>query len=285
MPHWLDKVIVLLSADTADLRELALIAGGDPRTFYHGVDPGRLELEEQDLRGIEFKRITREHVKDIHNSKSKEERLALLLDSILHNRSEGLRIIEAYADDNSIYANKSLDELKKALIAESETGKADNLALVRAVRRPLAHQLGDSRANLIYYFVKHLSKYPDIKAYLVKSYANTSSEDIDRYRSEIERHLAYDHPLESPTGATRVAAWMAEELKKQLHLYQEQTAKDIQRLFGKSFVYNNANGNPAISKSVLKEFNKLTKEDVVWSRGERYWRARIPTDKPGRQQD
>jgi len=82
-----------------------------------------------------------------------------------------------------------------------------------------------------------------------------------------------------------IALWMVEELKRRKFLYQEQTAWDIKRLFGKSFVYDNANGNPAISKSVLKEFTKLTKEDVVWSRGERYWRARIATDKPGRQQD
>lgn len=82
-----------------------------------------------------------------------------------------------------------------------------------------------------------------------------------------------------------VAAWMLEDLLQKKFLYQEQVAWDIQKRFGKSFVYDNANGNLAISKSVLKKFNELTKERVVWSRGERYWRARIPTDKPGRQQD
>ena len=82
-----------------------------------------------------------------------------------------------------------------------------------------------------------------------------------------------------------VAAWMVEELKTKKNLYQEQVAWDIKRRFGKSFVYDNANGNPAISKSVLKEFNKLTKENVVWSRSDRYWRARAASDKLGRQQD
>jgi len=89
---------------------------------------------------------------------------------------------------------------------------------------------------------------------------------------------------DTPTEAS-VAAWMVEELRRRKHLYQEQTAWDIKRLFGKSFIYDNANGNPAISKAVLKEFNKVTKEEVVWSRSERYWRVRMPTDKPGRQQD
>lgn len=89
---------------------------------------------------------------------------------------------------------------------------------------------------------------------------------------------------EAPTNAT-VAAWMIQELQSRKHLYQEQVAWDIKRLFGKSFVYDNANGNPAISKSVLKEFNKLTKDDVVWCRSDRYWRARAAWDKPGRQQE
>lgn len=89
---------------------------------------------------------------------------------------------------------------------------------------------------------------------------------------------------DAPTDAS-IAAWMVDELRQNKHLYQEQAAWDIQRNFGKAFVYVNTNGNPAISKGVLKEFNKLTKEGVVWSRSERYWRGRLPTDKPGRQQE
>jgi len=89
--------------------------------------------------------------------------------------------------------------------------------------------------------------------------------------------------MTGPTDAD-VAAWMVEELQRKSHLYQEEVAWDIQRKFGKPFVYDNENGNPAISPGVLKEFKKLT-PDVVWSRGERFWRARIASDKPGRQQD
>lgn len=88
------------------------------------------------------------------------------------------------------------------------------------------------------------------------------------------------HPIDAD-----VAAWMVEELGRKDHLYQEQAAWDIQRKFGRSFVYDNENGNPAISKSVLKHFNALTKDNVVWSRSERFWRTREANDKPGRMQD
>jgi hypothetical protein len=38
MKHWLQTVITLLEADTADLRELARIAGGNPKIFYRGIN-------------------------------------------------------------------------------------------------------------------------------------------------------------------------------------------------------------------------------------------------------
>lgn len=82
-----------------------------------------------------------------------------------------------------------------------------------------------------------------------------------------------------------VAAWMVEELQRRKHLYQEEAVWEIKKKFDNSFVYDNENGNPAISKSVLKEFKKLTADDVVWERGERCWRMRMATDKSGRQQD
>jgi uncharacterized protein DUF6953 len=67
---------------------------------------------------------------------------------------------------------------------------------------------------------------------------------------------------EQPTDAA-IAAWMLEQLREKRQIYQEQVAWDLRRKYGKQFTYDNANGNPAISKSVLKEFNKLTK--AMWS--------------------
>jgi hypothetical protein len=52
--HWLDKVVTLLQAGTTDLRELARMAGGNEKTFYLGIDIEKLDLSQQDLRGIEF---------------------------------------------------------------------------------------------------------------------------------------------------------------------------------------------------------------------------------------
>jgi hypothetical protein len=52
--HWLSKVIELLQVETADLRELARLAGGNPKTFYRGARLDGVDLRGQDLRGMQF---------------------------------------------------------------------------------------------------------------------------------------------------------------------------------------------------------------------------------------
>ncbi len=82
-----------------------------------------------------------------------------------------------------------------------------------------------------------------------------------------------------------VAEWMANEVRSKGELYQQDAVDAIERLFGADHVYDNENGNPAISKPVLAAFRKLTESDVIWIRGERYWRRREQADEPGRRQD
>jgi hypothetical protein len=52
--HWLSKVVDLLNTETADLRQLAKLAGGNPKTFYRGARLDGVDLSGQDLRGMEF---------------------------------------------------------------------------------------------------------------------------------------------------------------------------------------------------------------------------------------
>jgi len=81
-----------------------------------------------------------------------------------------------------------------------------------------------------------------------------------------------------------IAKWMFEQLDAQLELYQEDVVYDITRKFGDKYVYDNENGNPAISRDVLKEFRKLTEKTVVWDRGGRFWRKRKSYDEEGKRQ-
>ena len=85
--------------------------------------------------------------------------------------------------------------------------------------------------------------------------------------------------------AAEVAAWLAREVRAAGELSQKDAVAAIEDQFGRGHVYPNPKGNPAISKAVLTAFGKLTKDDVLWVRGRRFWRLREAADGPGRIQN
>jgi hypothetical protein len=77
-------------------------------------------------------------------------------------------------------------------------------------------------------------------------------------------------------NATDVAQWMLGELEKSGCLYQIDAVDKIKSKFGGEFVYENENGNPAISRKVLAEFRRLTEGKVIWDRYEKVWQKLQP---------
>ncbi|HEY4810774.1 MAG TPA: hypothetical protein VIH71_06920 [Solirubrobacteraceae bacterium] len=90
---------------------------------------------------------------------------------------------------------------------------------------------------------------------------------------------AKQHPTPDAVGR-----WMLTQVEVEGSLYQEDAVADIEEMFGDAFIYENNNGNPAISRAVLKAFHAISDDNVVWERGERMWRKRESSDEPGRQQ-
>ena len=80
------------------------------------------------------------------------------------------------------------------------------------------------------------------------------------------------------------AKWMLAEVQRDPPLHQESAVSEIEQRFGPELVVTNNNGNPAIHPMVLKAFRAISKDTVVWSRSERYWRLREPSDPPGKRQ-
>lgn len=80
------------------------------------------------------------------------------------------------------------------------------------------------------------------------------------------------------------AQWMLDELKREGVLYQESAVCDLANMDSSLITFNDA-GNVAISREVLRLFNKIAPTSgYVWSRSERYWRPREEGDEPGRSQ-
>lgn len=81
----------------------------------------------------------------------------------------------------------------------------------------------------------------------------------------------------------QAARWMFEQFEAKGFLYQEEAATNLLHLHDEKLAYYDGNGNVCVGKEVLALFNQLT-PDIVYERAEKFWRYRLSSDQPGRQQ-
>jgi hypothetical protein len=81
----------------------------------------------------------------------------------------------------------------------------------------------------------------------------------------------------------QAAEWMLEQFEAKRFLYQEEAASHLLHLNDEELTYYDANGNVCVGKKVLAAFNRLT-PGAVYERADKFWRDRLPSDQPGRQQ-
>ena len=81
----------------------------------------------------------------------------------------------------------------------------------------------------------------------------------------------------------QAAAWMLKRFQQAGFLYQEEAASHLLHLNDARLTYFDKSGNLCLGKGVLAAFNRLT-PDVVYERAGKFWRHRLETDQPGRQQ-
>jgi hypothetical protein len=179
---------MLLQAETADLRELARIAGANPATFYRGIDLHDLELNGQNIEGMEFSSPPhRQNVTGyqldldiylpddidrpentaarIKSAPRQEQRAAMLLGEFLRNRSRALQIIEKYTNDKARLTNSALNVLRDIWMEEVEGRKFTDLQIARKVSGCFS-KAEDKRAVLAYYLAKHLPLSYELKKWL-----------------------------------------------------------------------------------------------------------------------
>jgi hypothetical protein len=192
MAHWLEKVIALLKAETADLRELAYLAGGDPKVFYKGIDLHQLDTEGQNLEGMEFSPTASGSTADfpslgpvgeiafgIKRAKRQEERVAMILAELLKDRNRGREIISQYTKDKAAGANGAIEVLSD-ILRDEESGKEwSNLRIARKVSG-VFRRSEDKRPILTYYLAKYLHTYPEICSWLKEKSVQKLSKDQQR---------------------------------------------------------------------------------------------------------
>lgn len=79
------------------------------------------------------------------------------------------------------------------------------------------------------------------------------------------------------------AAWMFDRFSSKRFIYQEEAAAHLLHLHDRKLAHYDGHGNVCLGKDVLNSFNKLT-PDAVYERSAKFWRYRLPSDQPGRQQ-
>ena len=82
--------------------------------------------------------------------------------------------------------------------------------------------------------------------------------------------------------ADSVAAWMLRKIHDESCVYHDDVVDHIIKADSEELLIENADGNQVLGKGVLAAFRKLTPDNVVWVRSDRYWRLRVAEDEPGR---
>lgn len=79
-----------------------------------------------------------------------------------------------------------------------------------------------------------------------------------------------------------VAQWMLSAIERDACVYQDDVVDHIVKSGHEELLIENADGNQVLGKAVLAAFRKLTPDNVVWVKPDRYWRFRVAEDEPGR---
>jgi hypothetical protein len=186
MTHWLDMVMTLLQANTSDLRELARLAGADPKTFYKGIEIRRLDLAGQDIEGMEFSTSPETYVPvgtqlaldlefggseghllyKVRGAPRQEERAAMILAAFLQDRNSTMRAIRSYLD-KAVLTNSVVNLLIDIWDQETEGRVFTDLQIARRVSGRFAKS-EDKRHVLTYFLAKHLGAHPTIRIWLGK---------------------------------------------------------------------------------------------------------------------
>ena len=189
MNHWLDMVVTLIESDTADLRELCRIAGGDPATFYQGIDISKLELSESDRQFLQHGEIS-DAVSRVKKAVRQEERVALLIAQILENRKVGLCAVVQYSGERAKFAQHASSVIRQSFNSLETSSANDILIAASLVRRLFTDVFPYNAGILLLYLAKHLGKYRPVNEAIQTTLARTNSMFVELYRDQIKKTLA-----------------------------------------------------------------------------------------------
>jgi hypothetical protein len=162
---------------------------------------GTVESESHDVEAVQKK--VAELLKRIKRSGRQEERIAILMDAIIADRSIGLTALLQYGQDRAKFANWTLDQLRGRFFQTPpkdnhlELFQTDNQiefeiesSIALLVPRLFTQHYPLSRGELLYYLAKHLAKWPRVNVAIKRSLDRTASMFVDYWRPLIDELLS-----------------------------------------------------------------------------------------------
>ncbi|SDR75990.1 hypothetical protein SAMN05216198_0325 [Halopseudomonas litoralis] len=83
-------------------------------------------------------------------------------------------------------------------------------------------------------------------------------------------------------NVSEASTWMRSQLDEDSCLYQDDVVDYLVKEGAEALLRENSDGNLVLERKLLNEFRKLTQDEVVWVKPDKYWRFRVPEDEPGR---
>lgn len=77
----------------------------------------------------------------------------------------------------------------------------------------------------------------------------------------------------------QIAKWLHDKIMFENWVTQRDAVREIEEKFGEEYIYTNVNGNPAISRGVIKEFARLKGDNIVWNRSTFEWHVKTDADR------
>jgi len=121
--------------------------------------------------------------------KHQEERVAIVIASILANPNVGRTVLLHYVRDRGKFATGALELMREWLFASSENNELNEVNVGPLILQLYRKAFPASRGVLLFYFAKHLSRYPHLNEIIRDRLRGSISVYLNGYRSDIEEML------------------------------------------------------------------------------------------------
>ncbi len=128
-------------------------------------------------------------LRKIRSAGRQEERIAILLDQILHNRGIGISALLQYDGEKAKFANTALSHIRKRILPNNQKEMKDEIIVAGLVSRFYSDTFSPNKGALLYYLAMHLAKYPNVNKAIRQSLNHSASIWVTSYRDDINRLL------------------------------------------------------------------------------------------------